>query len=111
MASPDDPRPDQQQNDGPVGARGRRWRGLSHRVRRRLDVGVRGAIHHRASETYKPRAFPMTTQRFRVTRRLHWGETDPAAIIYGPQAFTIAIECIEEMLIATTGLSFRDVNL
>lgn len=53
----------------------------------------------------------MTAPRFRLTRRLHWGETDPAAIIYGPQAFTIAIECIEEMLIATTGLSFRDVNI
>jgi YbgC/YbaW family acyl-CoA thioester hydrolase len=53
----------------------------------------------------------MTAQTFRVSRRLHWGETDPAAIIYGPQAFTIAIECIEELLIAATGLSFRDLNL
>ncbi len=53
----------------------------------------------------------MTAQIFRVSRRLHWGETDPAAIIYGPQAFTIAIECIEELLIAATGLSFRDLNL
>lgn len=53
----------------------------------------------------------MTAQIFRVSRRLHWGETDPAAIIYGPQAFTIAVECIEELLIAAMGLSFRDLNL
>jgi 4-hydroxybenzoyl-CoA thioesterase len=53
----------------------------------------------------------MTAKSFRLSRRLHWGETDPAAIIYGPQAFTIAIECIEEMLIAATGLCFRDLNL
>jgi 4-hydroxybenzoyl-CoA thioesterase len=53
----------------------------------------------------------MTAQSFRVNRRLHWGETDPAAIIYGPRAFAIAIECIEELLIASTGLCFRDLNL
>lgn len=53
----------------------------------------------------------MNAQSFRVNRRLHWGETDPAAIIYGPQAFAIAIECIEELLIASTGLCFRDLNL
>lgn len=53
----------------------------------------------------------MTAKSFRVSRRLHWGETDPAAIIYGPQAFRIAIECIEELLIATTGLCFRDLNI
>jgi 4-hydroxybenzoyl-CoA thioesterase len=53
----------------------------------------------------------MTAKSFRVSRRLHWGETDPAAIIYGPQAFSIAIECIEELLIAATGLSFRDLNV
>ena len=53
----------------------------------------------------------MSAKNFRVSRRLHWGETDPAAIIYGPRAFSIAIECIEELLIATTGLCFRDLNL
>jgi acyl-CoA thioesterase FadM len=53
----------------------------------------------------------MSGRTITVRRRLAWGETDPAGVIYAPQAFHFAIAALEELWIEALGISFRDFLL
>jgi 4-hydroxybenzoyl-CoA thioesterase len=59
-------------------------------------------------------AFPsgeiMSGKSFIQQRRLTWGEADPAGTIYAPRAIDFAIQAIEELWIAATGLSFSELQ-
>jgi 4-hydroxybenzoyl-CoA thioesterase len=47
---------------------------------------------------------------FTVTRRILWGDSDPAGIVYTPRIFYFAIETVEEWLIEILGHNWKSLQ-
>lgn len=48
---------------------------------------------------------------FRTSRRVLWGECDPAGVIYTPHALHYAVELLEDWVINVMGRSWAEMNL
>ena len=50
------------------------------------------------------------TYPFTARRRILWGDSDPAGVIYTPRVFHYAIETIEEWLISVLGFNWMQLQ-
>lgn len=47
---------------------------------------------------------------YQIKRMVHWGDCDPAGIIYTPKAIDYALKTIENWLIEEIGISWMDMR-